>query len=178
MGVMKKITTPLTKEQISDLKSGDRVLITGYIYTARDAAHKRLYDSIVNVEELPFELSGNIIYYAGPTPNKPGQVIGSCGPTTSGRMDKYTPLLIKNGLSGMIGKGERADSVYKSITEQGSVYFAAVGGLGALISKCVKECEIIAYSDLGTEAVRKLYVVDMPVTVVCDIYGNNLYKTR
>ncbi len=172
------IKTPLDKKVISTLKAGDSVRITGYIYTARDAAHKRLFEALKNNESLPFELEGSIIYYAGPTPSKPGKIIGSCGPTTSGRMDKYTPCLLENGLSGMIGKGERNGEVISSIVNFKGVYFAAVGGLGALISKCVKECEIIAYDDLGTEAIRKLYVENMPVTVVIDSFGNNLYEQK
>jgi len=173
---MIKVTTPLSLEVIENLKTGDRVSITGYIYTARDAAHERMFESIKKGEELPVCLKGNIIYYMGPAPNKPGQIIGSCGPTTSGRMDKYTPALLDMGLSGMIGKGERNEEVKKSIVKNKCVYFAAVGGLGALISKCVKECEIVAYEDLGTEAIRKLYVKDFPVTVAIDKDGTCIYK--
>lgn len=173
---MIKITTPLTLEVIENLKTGDRVSITGYIYTARDAAHKRMFESINKGEELPIALNGNIIYYMGPAPSKPGQIIGSCGPTTSGRMDKYTPALLDRGLAGMIGKGERNDEVKKSIVKNKCVYFAAVGGLGALISKCVKSCEIVAYEDLGTEAIRKLYVEDFPATVAMDKDGICIYK--
>lgn len=173
---MIKITAPLNDDVIKTLKSGDNVLINGYIYTARDAAHKRMCESVEKGEELPFDLNGNIIYYAGPTPTKPGYAIGSCGPTTSGRMDKYAPRLMDLGLKGMIGKGERNKNVKDKIIEKNCVYFAAVGGAGALISKCVKECEIIAYSDLGTEAIRRLKVEDFPAVVIIDNKGNDLYE--
>ena len=172
---MRVINTPLNDETINSLKCGERVHITGFIYTARDAAHKRLYEAILNNESLPIDLKGNIIYYMGPTPSKPGMVIGSCGPTTSGRMDKYTPSLLDLGLKGMIGKGERNSEVIESIVKNGCVYFGAVGGAGALISKCVKSCEIIAYPYLGTEAIRKLYVENMPVTVIIDNKGKNIF---
>ena len=170
------IETPLKREDISKLKSGDIVKLTGIIYTARDAAHKKLVELIENGGKLPFELDGAVIYYVGPTPEKPSQVIGSAGPTTSGRMDSYTPLLLESGLKGMIGKGSRNDEVKEAIKKNKAVYFAAVGGAAALISKSIKSSEIIAYEELGTEAVRKLEVVDFPVIVINDIYGNDLYE--
>lgn len=174
--MQKNITTPLTDEVINQLKAGDFVYISGTIYTARDAAHERLYNAINNGEAIPFDLKNNIIYYLGPTPAKPGQVIGSAGPTTSSRMDKYTPLLLNNGLKGMIGKGKRSNDVIKSMKKNNSVYFAAIGGAGALLSKCIKESQVIAYDDLGTEAIRKLTVENLPVIVVIDSKENNLYK--
>ncbi len=157
-----KISTPLLKEQIKNLKVGDRVLITGDIYIARDAAHKRLYDTLSKGDSIPFDINNQIIYYAGPCPAKPGTVIGSCGPTTSGRMDRYTPILLKNGLTGMIGKGERNSEVIDSVKKNGCAYFVTVGGLGALLSKKIKRQTVIAYDDLGTEALRKVYVEDFP----------------
>lgn len=174
--MQKNITTPLTDEVINQLNAGDFVYISGTIYTARDAAHERLYNAINNGEAIPFDLKNNIVYYLGPTPAKPGQVIGSAGPTTSSRMDKYTPLLLNNGLKGMIGKGKRSNDVIKSMKENNSVYFAAIGGAGALLSKCITESKVIAYDDLGTEAIRKLTVENLPVIVVIDSKGNNLYK--
>ena len=175
---MKKyIKVPLTKEIIRELKAGDYVYITGTIYTARDAAHKRLFDAMCQKKEIPLPLENNVIYYLGPTPAKEGQVIGSAGPTTSSRMDKYTPMLLENGLKGMIGKGKRSKEVIESIIKNGAVYFAAVGGAGALLSKCIKKSEVIAYDDLGTEAIRKLEVEQLPVIVVVDCNGNNLYET-
>ena len=173
----KHISLPIDKETISELHSGDYLYLTGTIYTARDAAHKRMYESIGRNEELPFDISGNFIYYLGPTPAKPGMVIGSAGPTTSSRMDKYTPELLSRGLSGMIGKGKRSKAVIDSIVENGAVYMAAVGGAGALLSKCIKNSEVIAYDDLGTEAIRKLYVENLPVIVIVDSHGNNLYES-
>ncbi len=173
----KQIRTPLKKEELVDLKSGDYVYITGTIYSARDAAHKRMYESMLAGEKIPMELKDNVIYYLGPTPAKEGQVIGSAGPTTSSRMDKYTPLLLDNGLNGMIGKGKRSQEVIDAIVRNKAVYFAAVGGAGALLSKCIKKSEIIAYDDLGTEAIRKMEVEDFPVIVVIDSEGNNLYET-
>ena len=170
------IETPLKMEDISKLKSGDLVKLTGVIYTARDAAHKELAELIKNGKKLPFELDGAVIYYVGPTPEKPGQIIGSAGPTTSGRMDSYTPLLLESGLKGMIGKGSRSKEVRDSITKNKAVYFAAVGGAAALIAKTIKSSEIIAYEELGAEAVRRLEVVDFPVIVINDIYGNDLYE--
>lgn len=173
-----KIETPLTSEKVKSLKSGDSVLITGEIYTARDAAHKRMIDALKSGEKLPFEIENKIIYYAGPTPAKPGQIIGSCGPTTSGRMDAYAPELIKLGLTGMIGKGERSGDVVNAMKEYGAVYFGAIGGAGALIAKSIKAAEIIAYEDLGTEAVRKLTVENFPAIVIIDSNGKNLYHDR
>lgn len=172
----KHITTPLTDDKVSDLMAGDYVYITGTIYSARDAAHKRMYEAMQNGEEIPFDLNNNIIYYLGPSPAREGQVIGSAGPTTSSRMDKYTPLLLKNGLKGMIGKGKRSTEVIESMNENNAVYFAAIGGAGALLSKCIKKSEIIAYDDLGTEAIRKLEVENFPVIVVIDSKKKNIYK--
>ncbi len=169
-----KITTPLTNKVIESLHAGDKVLITGTIYTARDAAHLRLVNLIKENKPLPFDIKNQIIYYVGPTPAKPGHVIGSCGPTTSYRMDPYTPILIKHGLKGMIGKGDRNDEVKKAIKEHKAVYFGAIGGAAALIAKSIKKVELIAYEDLGAEAIRKLEVIDFPAVVVNDIYGNDL----
>ena len=173
---MININTPLKAEDISKLKTGDMVKLSGIIYTARDAAHKKIVELIENGENLPFELTGAVIYYVGPTPEKPDQIIGSAGPTTSGRMDSYSPLLMDNGLRGMIGKGARNNEVKESIKKNKAVYFAAVGGAAALIAKSIKSSEIVAYEELGTEAVRKLEVVDFPVIVINDIYGNDLYE--
>jgi len=174
--MVKKITTPLTEETIRDLKTGDMVEITGVIYTARDAAHKRLVELIEKGENLPFSLEGAVIYYVGPTPPKPGAVIGSAGPTTSYRMDKYAPLLVEKGLKGMIGKGQRSQDVRDAIIKNKAVYFASIGGAAALLSRHIKSAEIIAYDDLGPEAVRKLYVENFPAIVVNDIYGGDLYE--
>lgn len=172
----KYISTPLTREKVEDLRAGDYVYITGTIYTARDAAHKRIYDTMKEGKSIPFDLSNNIVYYLGPTPERKGQVIGSAGPTTSSRMDKYTPLLLDHGLKGMIGKGKRNQDVIDSMIKNKAVYFAAVGGAGALLSKKIKSSKVIAYDDLGTEAIRELYVEDFPVIVVIDYLGNNLYE--
>ena len=170
---MKKIVkAPLDDKTIEQLKSGDYVYITGTIYTARDAAHKRMYEN-----GIPIDLDHNIIYYLGPSPARESQVIGSAGPTTSSRMDKYTPYMLEHGLKGMIGKGKRSKEVINSMRKNKAVYFAAVGGAGALLSKCIKKSEVIAYDDLGTEAIRKLEVEDLPVIVVIDKDGNNLYET-
>ena len=169
------ITTPLTDEIISNLKSGDEVLISGTIYTARDAAHKKLVDSINSGENLPFDIKNTIIYYVGPSPKKPGDVIGSAGPTTSYRMDAYTPTLLDLGLKGMIGKGSRNKNVVESIKKNHAVYFAAIGGAGALISSTIKSSEVIAYEELGPEAVHKLTVENFPAIVVLDSNGNDLY---
>ncbi len=171
-----RINVPITSETVKMLKAGDRVLLTGTLYTARDAAHARLQECLENNVPLPFELSGNVIYYLGPSPARPGQVIGSAGPTTSGRMDKYTPDLLRLGLSGMIGKGRRTKEVIDAIKQYGAVYFAAIGGAGALLSKCIKSSEVIAYEDLGTEAVRKLTVIDFPCIVAVDSEGQDLYS--
>lgn len=173
----KYIETPLTKEKVKDLRAGDYVYITGTIYTARDAAHKRMTEELAAGGELPFDVTDQIIYYLGPTPNREGQVIGSAGPTTSSRMDKYAPVLMDRGLTGMIGKGKRNDDVISSMKENTAVYFAAVGGAGALLSQCIKKSEVIAYDDLGTEAIRKLYVEKLPVITVIDCQGDNLYTT-
>lgn len=172
----KRITTPLTEEKVKDLKAGDTVLITGTIYTARDAAHKRLVDLLDKGESLPLDVKDAIIYYVGPSPAKPGMALGSAGPTTSYRMDPYAPRLLDQGLKGMIGKGLRGEEVVDAIIRNKAVYFAAIGGAAALIGKAVKKAELIAYEDLGAEAVRKLEVVDLPVVVVIDSEGNNLYQ--
>ena len=169
------IETPLKKEDIKKLRAGDIVKISGIIYTARDAAHKKMCELLEKGQKLPFEPEGAVIYYVGPTPEKPGQVIGSAGPTTSGRMDAYTPLLLSAGVKGMIGKGERSGKVRESIIENKAVYFAAAGGAAALISRSIISSKVIAYEELGTEAVRELIVRDFPVFVINDIYGNDLY---
>ena len=175
---MKKIIrVPLEKKDIDHLKAGDYVYLSGIIYTARDAAHKRMYDALKKGEELPIKLDGNILYYLGPSPAREGQIIGSAGPTTSSRMDKYTPDMLDLGLKGMVGKGKRSPEVIKAMKRNGAVYFAAVGGAGALLSKCINRAEIVAYEDLGTEAVRKLEIEELPVIVVIDKDGNNLYET-
>lgn len=173
----KYINTPITEEDIESLETGDMVYITGTIYTARDAAHKRLYEAIQKNQEIPVDLKDNIIYYLGPSPAKDGQVIGSAGPTTSSRMDKYTPIMLEKGLKGMIGKGKRSEEVINSMIKNKAVYFAAIGGAGALLSQCIKKAEVIAYEDLGTEAIRRLEVENLPVIVVIDSKGNNLYET-
>lgn len=171
----KTLETPLTRDDLKDLKAGDDVYISGYIYTARDAAHERLVKLLEEGKDLPFDPEGAIIYYVGPAPAKPGNPIGSAGPTTSYRMDSYTPQLLDAGLKGMIGKGKRDQEVKDSIAKNGATYFAAIGGAAALIAKSVKSAEVIAYEDLGAEAVRKLYVEDFPVTVINDASGNDLY---
>lgn len=171
------VDVPLNNNDINYLKSGDYVYLSGVIYTARDAAHKRLYDSMKKGEPLPVDLNGNVIYYLGPSPAREGQVIGSAGPTTSSRMDKYTPDMLDLGLKGMVGKGKRSPEVIDAIKRNKAVYFAAVGGAGALLSKCIKEAEVVAYEDLGTEAVRRLRIEELPVIVVIDSSGNNLYET-
>ncbi|HIH9993465.1 TPA: Fe-S-containing hydro-lyase [Clostridium botulinum] len=171
-----KINTPLTEDKIKSLKAGDMVLITGTIYTARDAAHKRLIDALEKGRNLPFEVKNSIIYYVGPTPAKPGMEIGAAGPTTSYRMDTYTPKLLNLGLKGMIGKGRRSKEVIESIVKNKAVYFGAIGGAAALISKSIKKSEVIAYEDLDSEAIRKLEVEDLTVTVIIDSKGNNLYE--
>lgn len=172
----KYITTPLTTEKVEELHAGDYVYITGTIFTARDAAHQRMYETMIEGSSSPFTLDNAIVYYLGPTPEREGQVIGSAGPTTSSRMDKYTPLLLENGLKGMIGKGKRNREVIDSMIKNKAVYFAAVGGAGALLSKRIKASKILAYDDLGTEAIRELYVEDFPVIVVVDSKGSNLYE--
>lgn len=170
------ITTPLKQEDLLNLKIGDVVKISGTIYTARDAAHKRLVKLIDNQEELPFDLNNNIIYYVGPTPPKPGQIIGSAGPTTSYRMDPFTPLLMNKGLKATIGKGPRNDDVINAIIKNKGVYFAAVGGTAALISKSITKAKVIAYEDLGAEAIYELEVKNFPVIVAIDSFGNSIYK--
>jgi fumarate hydratase subunit beta len=170
------MNTPLTTEKVEKLNAGDYVYITGTIYTARDAAHKRMYETMTEGKDIPFDLKNNIIYYLGPTPEREGQVIGSAGPTTSSRMDKYTPLLLNHGLKGMIGKGKRNKDVIEAMIKNKAVYFAAIGGAGALLSKKIKASKVIAYDDLGTEAIRELYVENFPVIVVIDSKGNNLYE--
>lgn len=172
----KYINTPINDKIVSELKAGDYVYLTGTVYTARDAAHKRLYEALQRGEDIPLELQNNIIYYLGPSPVREGQVIGSAGPTTSSRMDKYTPLLLEKGLKGMIGKGKRSDEVIESMHKNHAVYFAAIGGAGALLSKCIKKSEVIAYEDLGTEAIRKLEVENLPIIVVIDDEKTNLYN--
>ena len=174
---MVKITTPLTREAVRNLKAGDSCLISGVIYTARDAAHKRLCELVAEGKELPLDVKDAIIYFVGPTPAKPGQAIGSAGPTTSYRMDAYSPTLIKEGLTGMIGKGKRGPEVIDAMKECGAVYFGAIGGCGARLSKCIKKAEVIAYEDLGAEAIRRLEVEDFPAIVIIDSEGNNLYET-
>ena len=174
----KKIITPLVDNIITNLKAGDLVSITGYIFTGRDAAHKRLIELIEKNKQLPIEIKGQIIYYVGPAPPKPGYVCGSAGPTSSYRMDPYTPPLLDLGMKGMIGKGSRSREVIESMKENKAVYFAAVGGAAALIARCIKKSEVIAYEDLGTEAIHRYYVKNFPTIVVIDSKGNNLYKTE
>jgi len=170
-----RLTPPLSDEDVEKLKIGDRILINGIIYTGRDAAHKRLFDLLKVGKNMPFDIKGQIIYYVGPTPAKPGQALGSAGPTTSYRMDAYSPSLIERGLKGMIGKGMRSDAVKEAMKKYKAVYFAATGGAGALLAKRVKKAEIVAYEDLGPEAIRRLVVEDLPVIVVNDVRGNDLY---
>lgn len=171
-----RLQAPFTEGEARALKSGQRILLSGEIYSLRDAGHKRLVELIKHGEEPPITLENNVLYYVGPSPAKAGRALGSAGPTTSSRMDPYTPFLIKNGLRGMIGKGYRSDEVVAAMKEHGAVYFAAIGGAGALISRAIKEAEVIAWEDLGTEALRRLKVENMPVTVVIDTDGNNLYE--
>ena len=171
------IKAPLNDDEVKMLKAGDYVYISGTIYTARDAAHKRMYEALQNGQEVPMPLKNNIVYYMGPSPAREGRPIGSAGPTTSSRMDKYAPDLLDLGLKGMIGKGKRSKAVIDAIVRNGAVYFAAVGGAGAILSKCIKKSTVIAYDDLGTEAIRELEVEDFPVVVVIDSDGNNLYET-
>ncbi|MCL5039456.1 MAG: Fe-S-containing hydro-lyase [Firmicutes bacterium] len=172
---MLRINTPLREEDARKLKMGDKVLITGTIFTGRDAAHKRIFEALQRGEELPVNLRGEIIYYVGPCPAKPGEVIGSAGPTTSGRMDPYTPATLKYGLKGMIGKGLRDQGVVEAMKKYGAVYFVAVGGAGALLAERIKKAEVVAYPDLGTEAIHRLEVEDFPVIVAIDAEGNDLY---
>lgn len=172
----KKLTTPITDEQIRTLKIGDEVLITGYIYTARDAAHKLLIEAIKNNQELPFDIVDQVIYYVGPTPAKPGQVIGSCGPTSSYRMDKYSPYLMEKGLKVMIGKGDRSVEFNDVVKHYKGLYLLAIGGIGAKLSECVVENELIAYPELQSEAIRKLKVIDFPAIVAIDYQGNSIFN--
>lgn len=173
----KHITAPISREKARTLRAGEYIYITGIIYTARDAAHKRMDEALSRNEELPVNLIDQVVYYMGPSPAREGRPIGSAGPTTASRMDKYTPRLLDKGLGAMIGKGKRSPEVLDAIVRNESVYLAAVGGAGALLSKCIKESEVVAYDDLGTEAIRKLTVENFPVIVVADCVGNNLYET-
>lgn len=172
----KKVTLPLTDETLEELKAGDNVLLTGVIYVARDAAHKRMVETLDQGKSLPFDIKGQTIYYMGPSPARPGQPIGSAGPTTSGRMDAYSPRLMAEGLKGMVGKGMRSQAVKDAMKKYKAVYLAAIGGAGALISKSIKKSEVIAYEELGVEAIRQLEVEDFPATVINDIYGGDLYQ--
>lgn len=172
----KRLATPLTKDMVCGLKSGDIVFITGTIYTARDAAHKRMVEEFNKTGKFPFDIKDQIIYYAGPAPAKPGEVIGSAGPTTSSRMDLYAPVLLDNGETGMVGKGIRSKEVVESMIKNKAVYFGATGGAGALIASNIKSAEVVAYEDLGAEAVFKLYVEDFPAVVIIDCEGNNMYE--
>lgn len=171
------IRVPMNREEAVKLRAGDYVYLTGTVYTARDAAHKRMYEALETGQPLPVEIKDNVIYYMGPSPAREGKPIGSAGPTTSGRMDKYTPALLDMGLAGMIGKGKRSGEVMDAIARNGAVYFAAVGGAGALLSRSIVSSEVIAYDDLGTEAIRRLEIKDFPVIVVADPAGGNLYET-
>ncbi len=173
----REITAPIDRDTIKTLHAGDYVYISGTIYTARDAAHKRMTETLDAGGDLPLEIKGNVIYYMGPSPAREGRPIGSAGPTTASRMDKYTPRLLDLGMGAMIGKGKRSQTVIDAIVRNGAVYFAAVGGAGAILSKCIKKSEVIAYEDLGTEAIRKLTIENLPVIVVIDAEGNNLYET-
>ena len=172
----KKIALPLTDETLKDLKAGDEVLLNGVIYVGRDAAHKRMIEALDQGKPLPFDIKGQIIYFMGPSPARPGQPIGSAGPTTSGRMDSYSPRLIAEGLKGMIGKGMRSQAVKDAMKQYKAVYFGAIGGAGALASQSIKKAEVVAYEELGAEAIRRLEVEDFPVTVVNDTYGGDLYE--
>ena len=173
----RRITLPLTRELADTLRAGDQVLLSGIVYTSRDAGHKRMCETLARGEALPFDPQDATIYYVGPSPAKPGQVIGSAGPTTSGRMDAYAPTMMKAGVRGMIGKGARLPEVVEAIREYHGVYFGAIGGAGALLARCIKEAELIDYEDLGAEALRRLRVEDMPLTVIIDPQGSNLYET-
>jgi len=174
--MVKKVSFPLTDETVKGLKAGDNVLLTGVMYAARDAAHKRMVEALEQGKPLPFDIRGQVVYYMGPSPARPGRVVGSAGPTTSGRMDSYSPRLIAEGLKGMIGKGMRSPEVKDAIKKYKAVYFAAIGGTGALISKSIRKSEVIAYGELGAEAVLRLEVRDFPATVINDIYGGDLYQ--
>lgn len=172
-----KLTTPVTREDLAPLKAGDTVLLSGTVYTARDAAHKRMMELLDAEKDLPFPVEGSALYYVGPTPERPGEVIGSAGPTTSGRMDAYSPRLLDLGQAIMIGKGARSGAVKEAVVRNGAVYLAALGGAGALMAACVKELEVICWEDLGCEAVRRLVVENMPLTVILDAHGGNLYES-
>ncbi|NLK22042.1 MAG: Fe-S-containing hydro-lyase [Epulopiscium sp.] len=174
----RKISLPLTKEIIKTLKVGEEVLLSGIIFTGRDAAHKRMIEALSREEKLPIDIKDQVIYYVGPCPARPGEVIGSCGPTTSGRMDAYTPMMLDKGLGGMVGKGQRCKEVIDSMKKNNAVYFTAIGGAGALLSVKIKKSEVVAYEDLGAEAIYKLLVEDFPVVVTIDCRGNNLYDTQ
>lgn len=174
--MVKKISLPLTDAMVKDLRAGDNVLLTGVIYVARDTAHKRLVETLDQKKPLPFDIKGQTVYFMGPSPARPGQAIGSAGPTTSGRMDAYSPRLIAEGLKGMIGKGMRSQVVKDAMKKYKAVYFAAIGGAGALISKSIVKSEVIAYEELGAESIRRLEVKDFPATVINDIYGGDLYE--
>jgi len=174
--MVKKVELPLTDKTLKELKAGEQIFLTGVMYVARDAAHKRMVEALDQGKSLPFDIKGQTLYYMGPAPAKPGQPIGSAGPTTSGRMDVYSPRLMTEGLKGMIGKGTRSQAVKDAIKEHGAVYLAAIGGAGALISKSIKKSEVIAYEELGAEAIRRLEVENFPVTVINDIYGGDLYQ--
>ena len=173
----KIVSVPLSKEDAKSLKVGDYVYLTGTIYSARDAAHKRMSETLAKGEALPIEMEGNVIYYMGPSPAREGRPIGSAGPTTSGRMDPYAPTLLDLGLRGMIGKGKRTKEVKDAVVRNGAVYFAAVGGAGALLSHCIKEAEVVAYPELGPEAIHRLVVEELPAVIVMDSEGNDLYET-
>lgn len=173
---MISITTPLTKEKIQMLHAGDEVLLSGTIYTGRDAAHKKMISLFQEGRALPFDIENQIIFYVGPTPSKPGQIFGSGGPTTAGRMDVYTPTLLSLGLHGMIGKGYRSAKVKEAICKHLGIYFGAIGGAGAMMSSCITDCKVIAFEELGPEAIRRLEVKDMPLVVVIDSFGNDLYE--
>lgn len=171
-----KLNTPLTEDKTKDLKAGDKVYLSGYIYTARDQAHKKLYNLIENNKELPIDLNNSVLYYTGPAPAKPDQTIGACGPTTSYRMDQYTPALLQKGLKGIIGKGPRSKNVVESFKKNKAVYFAAIGGTAALLSKKIIESKIVAYPELETEAIRLLKLQEFPLVVINDVYGNDYYE--
>ncbi len=173
---MVRLKTPLTTEELMGLRAGDSVLLSGVVYTARDAAHARLVELIRQAKPLPIDLTGQVIYYVGPTPAKPGDVIGSAGPTTSGRMDTFAPLLLQAGLKGMIGKGQRNQAVRDAIFEHKAVYFAATGGAAALLAKRIVSCEVVAYEDLGCEAIHRLEVKDLPLIVINDCHGGDFYR--
>lgn len=173
---IKQLTTPLTYDQVKDLKAGDQVSITGVIYSARDAAHKNMVDELKNGEPMAIDVTDQVIYYAGPSPAKPGKAIGSCGPTTSGRMDAYSPTMMEQGLRGMIGKGPRSKEVIESMKKNGAVYFAAIGGAAALIADSIKKVDIVAYPDLGPEAIRRMEIENYPCIVAVDCEGNDLYE--